>query len=251
MTVDASDASDASDGELLAEQIDFYRADAESFDGWLAGLLDEANDEPTARTYRAGRARLARVFQRHAPLGRVLEVAAGTGRLVDLYAPHAESVVLLDASPESLAIAARRLGATRRIRFVEADIFDWDGDGRTFDTVVFTAWLHHVPHARLATFWRRVESLLAEGGRVIFDFPDVNLEPPGRTEVPAEPADGYGIYAPVDGISLRDNFGRRWRVVHNLWDPEDLCHRLDRLGWTVTILGAGLFGNVLLAEAHR
>ena len=175
---------EASDAKLVAEQIDFYRADAESFDSWLGGLLDKANDEPTARTYRAGRARIARVFARYAPLGRVLELAAGTGRLVELYAPHAESVVLLDASPESLAIAARRLGTTPRISFVEVDIF-------------------------------------------------------------------YEFYAPVDGISTRDHFGRRWRVVHNLWDPEDLSDRLDGLGWTMNLLGTGLFGNIVWAEAHR
>src|SRR4051794_35894251 len=114
-------AGDRRDSELLAEQIDFYRADAESFDAWLAGLLDEDNDDPTAVTYRAGRARIAHTFSKLAPLGQVLEIAAGTGRLVDLYAAHCQSMVLLDTSPESLAIAERRLGAAETIRFVEAD----------------------------------------------------------------------------------------------------------------------------------
>ena len=242
---------DATDGALLAEQIDFYRADAEAFDRWLAELLAEDNDELVARTYRAGRSRIARIFQQRAPLGRVLEIAAGTGRLVELYVPHADAVVLLDASPESLAIAAGRLNSVQAIRFVEADIFTWDGAGEAFDTIIFTAWLHHVPHARLAAFWSKLQSLLAAGGRVIFDVPDANVTPPGRSEIPPEPSDEYGFYAPADGISIRDHFGRRWRVVHNLWDLEELSSRLGELGWAVEHLGVGLFSNVVWAEAER
>jgi SAM-dependent methyltransferase len=240
------------DGELLAEQLDFYRADAEPFDRWLAGLLAEDNQEATARSYRAGRARIARIFEQCSPLGRVLEIAAGTGRLVDLYAPHADSVVLLDASRESLAIAARRLETAQHVSFVEGDVFVWDGDGHIFDTVVFTAWLHHVPRTLFDTFWRKVHSWLAGGGRVIFDFPDVNNAPRGSTETPPpEPSDAYSFYAPIDGISIRDHGGRRWRVVHNLWDPDELSSRLDGLGWTMKVLENGLFANVLCAEAHR
>lgn len=29
-------------------------------------------------------------------------------------------------------------------------------------------------------------------------------------------------HVPHDGISVRDHFGRRWRVVHNLWHPRRL-----------------------------
>jgi hypothetical protein len=50
------------DDELIGGQINFYREDAESFDRWLSGLLDEDNDEPVARTYRAGRERIAHAF---------------------------------------------------------------------------------------------------------------------------------------------------------------------------------------------
>ena len=234
----------------MAEQIDFYRADAKPFDRWLAQLLDEDNDEPVARVYRAGRERVARTFEKLAPLGRVLEVAAGTGRLANLYAPHAESVLLLDASPESLAIAQLRLPNKTGLTLVEADIFGWDTP-EGFDTIVFSAWLHHVPHSRFVSFWRKMEGLLNARGRVIFDFPDVNVSPPGHVDVPAEPSEEYGFYAPADGVSVRDRFGRRWRVVHNLWDPDELPSRLCELGWTIKILGPGLFGNIVWAQATR
>ncbi len=238
------------DDELVDEQIDFYRADATAFDDWLVTLLDARNGEPVARNYRAGRQRVAQLFAQRAPLGDVLEIAAGTGRLAELYVLHADSALLLDASPESLAIAARRLGSRRRIGFLEADVFDWQHAG-TFDTIVFSAWLHHVPDSRFSTFWTKVETLLARGGRVIFDFPDAEVRPPGTVAIPDEPTSDYGFYVPRDGVSVRDHFGRRWRVVHNLWRRDELSSRLDDLGWTTEFVRPGLFENIVWAEATR
>ena len=239
-------------GELLAEQRDFYRADAEPFDRWLGALIDESNEEVAARTYRAGRARFQHIVRKWAPLGEVLEIAAGTGRLAELYLPHASSSLLLDSSPESLRLAAARLaGTSPAVSFVEADVFEWDAGGQKFDTIIFSAWLHHVPHSHFGTFWRRVDALLAGEGRVIFDFPDVEITPPGRVEIPDEPTKGYGFYAPVDGVSIRDHFGRRWRVVHNLWDTDELGRRLADLGWALTVRRPGLFNNIVWASAHR
>ena len=239
------------DLELLAEQRDFYRADAEAFDEWLGTLLDEENDEPTARRYRAARGEIASLFQKWAPLGRVLEVAAGTGRLAPLYLAHAEAAVLLDTSPESLAIASRRIGGVSTPELVCADIFDWRPTGPHFDTVIFTAWLHHIPLGRFDDFWMALDAVLAPNGRVLFDYPNARVAPPGSSDIPAEPTQEYGFYAPADGISIRDHLGRRWRVVHNLWDPDNLTERLSRLGWATVDLGAGLFDNVRWAHAQR
>jgi demethylmenaquinone methyltransferase/2-methoxy-6-polyprenyl-1,4-benzoquinol methylase len=241
-----------SDDDLLAEQRAFYRWDAEDFDGWLTSLAAEDNDDQVAVTYRLGRDRIAAVFAARAPLGRVLEIAAGTGRLAELYLPHAESVVLLDASPESLALASRRLPVAHgSVTFVEDDVFAWQPAGLTFDTIVFSAWLHHVPHSQFDGFWDTVASVLAPGGEVIFDFPDARVDPPGLAEVRDEPTDDYSLYVPVDGVSVRDHHGRRWRVVHNLWDPAELSSSLGSLGWTMDPLGPGLFDNVVWASARR
>lgn len=236
----------ADDDELLAEQRDFYRADADAFDGFLGRLVDEDNDDPVAVRYRSGRALIADVLR--PPIGRVLEIAAGTGRLAELYVDRAVSTVLLDASPESLALAASRV-PRGRVDLVGDDAFTWDAGGRTFDTIIFSAWLHHVPHSRFDAFWRTVGSLLAVDGQVIFDFPDATIDPPGRHDPPEEPTEEYGFYAPVDGISIRDHFGRRWRVVHNLWHPDQLAARLAGLGWRLDLLGPGMFDNVVWARA--
>ncbi len=68
---------------------------------------------------------------------------------------------------------------------------------------------------------------------------------------PDVPSDAYTFYAPVDGVSVRDLRGQRWRVVHNVWRPDDLEGRLRARGWELTILGPGLLANMLWATAHR
>jgi len=239
--------------DLLAEQRDFYRADGVQSDRWLSTLVDARNDDADARRYRAGRQRVADHLSTIGSLGQVLEIAAGTGRLAELYLPLADSVVLIDPSPESLALVAQRLlpAATTDLNLIEADIFDWDPGGQIFDTILFSAWLHHVPHDQFDRFWGTVERLLAPGGIVVFDFLDARVPSPGRVDIPEIPADDYTFYAPVNGVSVRDLHGRRWRVVHNLWRPDDLARRLNDSGWGFTILGPGLLSNMLWATAHR
>ncbi|WCO68621.1 class I SAM-dependent methyltransferase [Iamia majanohamensis] len=133
----------------------------------------------------------------------------------------------------------------------EADIFDWDADGRVFDTIIFSAWLHHVPHDRFDEFWSLVEGLLAPGGVVVFDFLDATVPSPGKVEVADEPSGGYTFHAPSDGVSIRDLDGHRWRVVHVLWAPDELRARLLGRGWEVAVLGPGLLSNMRWAAAHR
>lgn len=239
--------------DLVAEQRAFYRTEAGDFDGWLTTLLDERNDDATARNYRVARLAFAREVAERSPLGRVLEFAAGAGRLAELCLAFASSAVLLDTSGDSLAIAAERLrsAAPAPASFVEADAFAWQADGQTFDTIIFSAWLHHVPHSRFDDFWSRIASLLAKGGEVLFDYPDVHATPRGVVDIPDMPSDSYTFYAPRDGVSVRDRAGKRWRVVHNLWDTDELRSRLARLDWEMTVLGPGLFDNILWASARR
>jgi SAM-dependent methyltransferase len=241
-----------SDDDLLGEQCEFYRVEADDFDRWLTSLLDERNDDSTARHYRSARLAFQTELADRSPLGHVLEIAAGTGRLAELYLPFASSAVLLDTSAESLGLAGDRLRhSTPSPTFVEADIFAWDPAGQTFDTIIFSAWLHHVPHPRFDRFWSGVASLLADNGEVLFDYPDVNAGPRGVRDIPATPSEGYTFYEPRDGISIRDHAGRRWRVVHNLWDNDELRSRLAALGWKMTVMGTGLFPNILWASARR
>lgn len=236
--------------DLVAEQAAFYRAEAAQYDDWLGSLLDPGNVDPKAVQFRDVRADVAERLRRQAPLGDVLELAAGTGLLSELLLPHATSLTLVDASAPSLGLARRRLGVHGDVRFVVGDVFTWR-PRRTFDTVAFAAWLHHVPLDRFDEFWSHVASLVTEDGRVVFDFPSFShLASPA--EMPATPpADGYRAYRSVDGVSIRDHGGRRWRVVHVLWEPEVLARRLRALGWRLEPMGPGWFEDLHWAVATR
>lgn len=68
-------------GRLLQEQIAFYEADAVPYDRWLASLADETNTTDVAAAAMKEVRRLVEWFARVGPLGDVLEIAAGTGRV--------------------------------------------------------------------------------------------------------------------------------------------------------------------------
>lgn len=139
---------------LLAEQVDYYRAVAdEYFDGQL--------DAP-------GGDELVAAVDAFAPAGEVLELACGPGTWTPQLLRYATTVTAVDASPEMLALAKRRVAPDLdRVRFVRADLFSWAPE-RRFDVVFMGFWISHVPEDRFADFWGRVERSLVPGGRVLF-----------------------------------------------------------------------------------
>jgi demethylmenaquinone methyltransferase/2-methoxy-6-polyprenyl-1,4-benzoquinol methylase len=199
---------------LLADQIGYYRQRAGEYDATAYG------DVPAAQ------ARIARLVGRMQPRGRVLEIACGTGLWTVALAELADSVVALDAAPETIALARDRVPADR-VRFEVADVFAWRTSDR-FDVVFFSAWLSHVPADRFAQFWQLLRGLLADGGRVLFidepvDVQDKESFVPGADEV----------------VERRLADGRTFRIVKNFVDPETLPDRLLALGWRCEITRDG------------
>ena len=179
--------------------------------GAVAGLIDrgEAGDPAFAAQAEADRLRLSQIrharearaadyFARHAgqwdvlrslhsadatvegelhrllhgiPLGRVLDVGTGTGRMAELFEPAADAVVALDNSPEMLRLARARLQhlAPGRVELVQGDFAALPFADAGFDTVLFHQVLHYAqsPEAVLAEAAR----VTRPGGRVaIVDF---------------------------------------------------------------------------------
>ena len=100
-------ADDGSD-----RQIEYYRALAPEY-------LDNELDEPGAEE-------LLAAVEEHAPGGTALELACGPGTWTPLLLRRASHVTAVDAAAEMLALARARVGADhRRVRFVRADLFDW------------------------------------------------------------------------------------------------------------------------------
>jgi demethylmenaquinone methyltransferase/2-methoxy-6-polyprenyl-1,4-benzoquinol methylase len=209
--------------DALAEQVDYYRRRAGEYDATAYGDLA------------AAQVRIARLVDQIAPAGRVLEIACGTGLWTQALAAHADPLTAIDASPEVLAIARKRVPSPN-VRFEVADVFSWD-PGERFDLIFFSAWLSHVPAGRFDQFWASLRALLADGGRVAFIDEHIDERAkenylPGRDEIVER--------------TLHD--GTTFQVIKNFVDPAALQTRLRGLGWTSTITRDGT--DWVLGYAH-
>ncbi|NBC37610.1 metalloregulator ArsR/SmtB family transcription factor [Novosphingobium sp. FSY-8] len=93
------------------------------------------------------------------PLGRLLDVGTGTGRMAELFAPSAAHVTALDNSPEMLRIARARLQhlPNGSVDLVQGDFTSLPLGDTGYDTVLFHQVLHYAQAPELA---------LAEAARV-------------------------------------------------------------------------------------
>ena len=197
------------DDALLAEQMAYYRAGAAEYDRPYAEYEDLQ--------------RLLAVVEDLPIAGDVLELACGTGQWTPLLAARAHSVTAVDAATEVLALARART-TSPTVRFLEADLFEWQPP-RRYDTVFFAFWLSHVPPTRLPDFWNTVAAALAPGGKAIF----IDDGPAAATyeEVLANQS------APAALRRLDD--GSQYRIVKVFHDAQTLTDDLTALGWSVGI----------------
>jgi SAM-dependent methyltransferase len=196
--------------KLLDEQVAYYRARAGEYDASAPWEVEESS-----------RARLIDALRTFGPRGRVLELACGTGVWTEELAARCDQLTALDASPEMLEIASRRL-AGRGVRFIQADIFGWHPD-RTYDVVFFGFWLSHVPLERFESFWSMVAACLGPAGRVLFvddafRTDDELIEGPDSTT-----------------IRRRLNDGTAYRAVKVPHTPASLERRIADLGWRIAV----------------
>lgn len=94
-----------------------------------------------------------------APIGRVLDIGTGTGRMAELLADDADHVVALDKNLEMLRIARARLQnlPADRVELVQGDFVDLPFAQGSFDTILFHQVLHFAQNPDIA---------LAEAARV-------------------------------------------------------------------------------------
>jgi ubiquinone/menaquinone biosynthesis C-methylase UbiE len=116
------------------------------------------------------------------PLGRVLDIGTGTGRMIELFARDAERFVALDNSVEMLRLARAKLASLPDAASVQAHTEIVLGDfnllpfeNGSFDTILFHQVLHYAqtPDRAIAEAAR----LLAPDGRLlIVDFASHDVE---------------------------------------------------------------------------
>jgi ArsR family transcriptional regulator len=106
-----------------------------------------------------------------APLGAVLDIGTGTGRMAELFAGSADRIVALDKNLEMLRMARAKLQhlPTAQIELVQGDFADLPLPSASFDTVLLHQVLHFAtdPGPAIAEAAR----VLRAGGRIaIVDF---------------------------------------------------------------------------------
>ena len=208
------------DRELIDEQIAYYRARAPEYDA-----TSTPEDDPFAPDGDAIRA----VIRGLRPLGRVLELAAGTGQWTELLAEVADELVVTDASPEMLAINRAKLDVRPNVRWERADAFALEAS-HSFDAVFFGYFLSHVPPGRFDAFWSGVAGALRPSGQAIFVDEGVHFE---WREDWIDEAGGI-VRRPLTDGSVH-------RAIKVLWRPGDLERRLREVGWTASVSQQGPF----------
>jgi ubiquinone/menaquinone biosynthesis C-methylase UbiE len=202
--------------DRIAAQLRYYRARAFEYDATSFG----------ART--GERRAVPGVVDNLEVRGDILELACGTGVWSVELARHATSLTAVDAAPEMIRLAERRL-AGRNVTFILADVFGWTPPAR-YDIVFFAFWLSHVPDDLFGEFWDVVGSALKPGGRVL-----VIDELPERS--------GHETFLDGDVATRSLSDGSQHRVVKIFHEPSELTARLESLGWkaTVTSIDHGWF----------
>lgn len=114
---------------------------------------------------------------RDRPLGTLVDIGTGTGRMLELLAPRATRAFGIDRNPEMLRIARSKLDSAGlgQVQVRQADMFALPFDSGSADTVMLHQVLHYAdaPAEAIAEAAR----LVAPGGRlVVVDFAPHGLE---------------------------------------------------------------------------
>lgn len=100
----------------------------------------------------------------------LLEIGCGKGRITRDLAKHARRMVATD--PDAAALeTARAAIAADNVEFMPAPTGVPDLPAGSFDVVIFTLSLHHVPVAEMSGSLRKAAGLLREGGVIVIVEP--------------------------------------------------------------------------------
>ena len=105
------------------------------------------------------------------PLGDVLDIGTGTGRIAELFAGEAAQIVALDKSPEMLRLARAKLQhiPPGQVELVQGDFAELPFPARRFDTIVLHQVLHFAADPLVPL--REAARVTKPGGRIaIVDF---------------------------------------------------------------------------------
>lgn len=98
---------------------------------------------------------------------KVLEIGCGSGSRSVKIAAHCESLNAIDPNSESIT-AATIQNSSSNITYGQGVAEHLDFDNHTFDCVIFTLSLHHVPIPQMSTAINEAIRVSKSGGRIVF-----------------------------------------------------------------------------------
>lgn len=118
------------------------------------------------------------------PIGALVDLGTGTGRMLELLGTKAQSAIGIDRSPEMLRLARAKLAAAgmERVELRQGDIYALPLSGQTTDTVILHQVLHYAQQPAAAI--NEAARLLVPGGRLLI----VDFAPHDREELRTQDA---------------------------------------------------------------
>ena len=219
---------------IIDEQIRYYRARASEYDEWWERRGRYDAGESFLAAWRSDISTLENWVHLQSPMGKTLEVAAGTGNWTRVIEPYTTELTALDSSPEALAICAGKLGSSRT-RLVSADIFSWRPE-TVYETIFSSFWISHIPLDGWRPFWGLMDEALAPRGSVLL----IENAPP-HYAIANGPPEYRSLTSQSDDDPVPHQTVRRlkdgsdYRVEKHYWTPDQLVSDLEELGWSADV----------------
>jgi len=207
--LDGEAATTAADSERLAAVRADRAAAAERYFAIHAGEWDALRSLHVAES--EVEAAIARALG-HAPLGRLIDVGTGTGRMIELFGPAAEQALGIDRSPEMLRLARVKLAeaglASAELR--QGDMYALPLPSGSAETVIIHQVLHYSQNPAAAV--AEAARLLTPGGRLLI----VDFAPHEREELRARDAHVRLGFADEAILKYLEAAGLQGRVVEHV-----------------------------------
>ena len=194
----------------------------------LPGSIDSTTESPTIcdyegsayrtdfwtreRTYEDAVERIALKAMLPPTGRRLIEIGAGFGRLVDLYAGY-DQVILFDYSPSMLTEARAQWGEASptgrpSYMYVAGDFNALPFVAGLFDTITMVRVIHHAPDAPHAL--KGVAEIIAPGGTFVLEFANKrHLKSIARWLLKRQQWNPFDL-APYEFVELNFDFHPRW-----------------------------------------
>lgn len=146
------------------------------------------------------------------PIGRLVDIGTGTGRMIELFAPGADQALGIDRSPEMLRLARAKLAEAGldAVELRQGDMYSLPLKAESADTAIIHQVLHYAQNPAAAV--AEAARLLSPGGRLLI----VDFAPHEREELRSAGAHVRLGFADEAMVRHMEEAGLDGRVVEHL-----------------------------------